>query len=326
MRGLTIIVAVLTTLYSGYWFVARAAVSQGTDALIETLRDGGWQVDFASLSTVGFPNRIDTTATELRLADPAGLAWAAPFFQVFALSYRPNEIIAVWPDEQVLTLAGQRLSITSQGLRASARIGISTALPLDQVTAESGPMRVDSDQGWSVSLDRALTAFRRAGPVPATYDAFAEATALVPPAVLVARIDPEGNLPETVSRARMDAGLTFDRPLDRFTGEDGPLLTALDLREMVLEWGDITLSAQGTLTVDARGVPDGRITLSVTNWRGLLDLAVAAGAFSPDVAPTWQAMAETMSGGTDQIDLPVTFQNGLMSMGFIPLGPAPLLR
>ena len=330
MRGLTIIVVVLTTLYSAYWFAARAAVTQGTAALIDTLRAEGWDVDYATLSTAGYPNRIDTTATDLRLADPSGLGWAAPLFQVFALSYRPNEVIAVWPPEQVLTLADQSLTVTTDGLRASARVGVSTRLPLDQVTAESGALGIVSDNGWTLSLDRALLAFRQAGSDPTAYEAFAEAAMLALPEPLLAALDPEGRQPLTVSRLRLDAGLIFDRPLDRFAGEGeaggSAALTALTLRDANIDWGDITLSARGALTIDAAGVPEGRITLTATNWRALLELAAAAGAVTPEVAPTWAAMGETMSGGSESLDLPVTFADGMMSVGFIPLGPAPRLR
>ena len=101
---------------------------------------------------------------------------------------------------------------------------------------------------------------------------------------------------------------------------------ATDLREAVIDWGDIGLSATGTLTIDPAGIPDGRITLAATNWRALLDLVAASGAIAPELAPTWLAMAETLSQGTDRIDLPLTFENGRMSIGFIPLGPAPRLR
>lgn len=326
MRGLTIIVAVLAALWSGYWFAARSAVTQGTAALIDSLRAEGWQVEYASLTTAGFPNRLDTTATGLRLADPAGLAWAAPFFQVLALSYRPNEVIAVWPPEQVLTIAGQGLTVSSSGLRASARVGMATSLPLDQVTAESGPLSIASDAGWTLTVNRALVAFRQAGPGPADYDAFAEATALTPPAALTALLDPQGLRPPAVARLRVDAGLTLDRPLDRFAVAAPARVDALTLREFQLEWGDVTLSATGALTIGPTGQPEGRITLTARNWRALIGMAEAAGALSPEVVPTWTAMAERLSGGSDLLDLPVTFQNGMMSVGFIPLGPAPRLR
>jgi len=324
MRGLTILVAVVAALYSGYWFAARTAVDRGTAGLVDSLRADGWQVDYADLGTAGFPNRIDTTVTGLHLSR-AGLGWDAPFFQVFALSYRPNQVIAVWPPEQVLNLPGGQFTVTSDGLRASASVAVDTALSLDQITAESGPLRIVAAAGWALALDHTLLAFRQSGPDPAGYDAFGEGLAITLPAPLVAALDPQGRLPATVERVRLDAGLVLDRPLDRHMGQGGATLTGLTLREASLVWGEVTLSASGALTFDAAGVPEGRITLSATQWDSLIAMAVAAGAMPATTAPTWAAMADTMARGTDRLEVPVTFSNGMMSVGFIPLGPAPRL-
>lgn len=325
MKALTIVMATLATLWSGYWFAATTAVARGTAGLVETLRANGWQVSYSDLGTAGFPNRIDTTVTDLRLSR-AGTGWDVPFFQVFALSYRPNQVIAVWPPEQKIDLAGERLTVTSEGLRASASVTAALALPLDQITAETGPLRVASDAGWTLALDRALLAFRQAGPGAADYDAFGEGAGIALPAPLVARLDPQGRLPATIAVLRLDAGLRFDRPLDRFIGEGGALLTGLTLRDMRLVWGDVTLSGAGDLVIDTLGVPEGRITVSATNWRALIGMAVAAGVLSPETAPTWERMGDTIAAGGERLDIPVTFQGGMMSVGFIPLGPAPRLR
>ncbi len=50
------------------------------------------------------------------------------------------------------------------------------------------------------------------------------------------------------------------------------------------------MNATGDLTVDAAGVPEGRLTLSVTGWDRLVAMAAGAGLIAPEVGPrssTW---------------------------------------
>ena len=121
MRTLFVVVALLAALYGGYWFIGQSQIERRAEAALADLEARGWDVAYSDLSTTGFPSRFDTTVSDIALTSPdGGIAWAAPFVQVFALSYRPNRIIAAWPDMQSLAVGGQRLDIAAQGLRASA--------------------------------------------------------------------------------------------------------------------------------------------------------------------------------------------------------------
>jgi len=102
MRKLIFLVVISALLYGGYWFVGRAQIEDRiTEALIEA-DEGPYDVSFGTLRTRGFPSRFDTTVTDFSFNDPAtGTAWLAPRFQLFALAYRPNEVIAVFPQEQI---------------------------------------------------------------------------------------------------------------------------------------------------------------------------------------------------------------------------------
>lgn len=326
MRFLILVVTVLAGLYGGYWFIGRAAVANGATALVSDLQARGWDVSYAGMATMGFPSRFDTTVTDLAVTDPAtGAGWQAPLFQVFALSYRPNRVIAVWPETQVIALPGQDVTVTAADLRASAAVNASTDLALDAVTVEGEAIALASDLGWTAALVRGLFAFRAAGPGPADYDLFTEATDLTLPAGLTARIDPYGTMPGVVAMLRIDSGLTLDRPLDRhLTGQAA--LRGVNLREMQLNWGTVTLTGNGTLTIDEAGVPDGRITLGVRNWERLIALAVAAGVLDAGLAPTIGNVATALAAGGDTVSLPLSFQGGFMALGPLPLGPAPRFK
>ena len=314
MRALFFVVAVLAALYAGYWFVGSSQVETRAEAALAQLEARGWEVDYTDLSTDGFPSRFDTTVTDLHLASPDGrVVWDAPFLQVFALSYRPNQIISIWPPEQQVAIAGQPLTVTSEGLRASGTARLSPDLPLDHAAVESGPMTITSGQGWSASLGRLLGAIREAGPGPASYDVFLETEDVASPAI-----------PVPLDLLRFDAQVTLDQPLDRRVA--GPLRPlSLALREARLAQGDVAVTASGDLAPDAQGFLAGETTVTVANWRGLLDLLQDLGLLPFDRRALFEGAFEGLSQGEDRIEVPVTFADGKVEALGLVLLDAPRL-
>lgn len=322
LRAVTIGVGVLAAGYGGYWFVAAQAAKSGAQALVDSLRADGVEVEYADLATRGFPSRIDTTVTDLALRDPeSGVAWEAPWFQVFALSYRPNRIIAAWPPEQEIVLPGEVLTLGSTDMMASAHLGLSTDLPLDSATVQSGPLTVAAATGgWEAGAAHLLAAFRHAG--DADYDLFAELTDIALPAPILAALDPLSTLPATVPVLRVEARLTFDRPVARGAA---PRLEVLALQNAVLDWTETGIAVSGRLTPDAGGRAEGTLQVELRNWPLLVDLARNAALVSEDQAALLRGALAAAANGDVSLTAPVTFAGGAMSIGPLPLGPAPLL-
>ena len=325
MRFILGTTAVLAVLYSGYWVVGQQAVNRGAVAVIDQMRADGTDIAYADLSTVGFPSRFDTTVTDLRLTTPDGaLTWSAPFVQVFALSYLPNRWIAVGPPEQVVSVAGSEVRVSSEDLRASISAGVSTDLPLDAVTAEASALRVEGAGFGALSLDRLLVALRdRPGEeIASDYDIYAEATGLALPETWRARLDPEGALPATIEVARINGAMVLADPIDR-TGAP-VLLRDLTLTEARIAWGDLALTVTGSMRVGADGIPAGTFTIVAAGWQGMVDMAVAAGTLGAGQATMARGgLAALAEGGPDlTLDL-VLSEDGTMRLGPLPLGPSP---
>lgn len=333
MRWLTIIVAVLAAIYGGYWFYTRGAVEDGiASVLAQAEARGRVEISHDGWSTTGFPSRFDTTFDTLRIEDRAtGLAWQAPWFQVFALSYRPNEVIAVWPETQTLVAGGQQVRLTSDRMRASARVRPNTALSFDRATLEVDAPRLRWTDGQAeLAAARLLAAMRSAPDLPNGYDLFFDAQSISLPAPLRARLDPAGDLPPLIGRVRMDAAARLDQPLDRFAGGEAPVgIEGLTLRELSATWGQISLSMIGEVTADAAGVAQGSLTLSITGWREALDMAARAGLVDEGFDVTLANMGEQLDE-TPQIPETLTvtlvMDQGRARLGPLPLGPAPRLR
>ena len=325
MRALIRIVAVLTVLWCGYWFVgARVLTSEGRTALDQMQEDG--RLGYGAFSIGGFPARFEADLADLSVSDPAaGWAWSVPQVAVHALAYSPNRVIAVLPPEQTLRVAGETFAVTTEDMRASVAFGLSSAVPLTHAEAVSGPLTARSDRGWSLAMDALRLAVRQEDGEGFRYRLGAEATALTlagTPAVLLAK----AGLADGPGRVRLDADAVLDRALDRAAAEVPPRITTLSVRSLELDWGRLALRGTGDLGIGADGTPEGTIQLRLANWRDLPPLLAALGVIAEAEAP---ALTRTMgqlallSGGTGDLSLPLSFTGGWVALGPLPLGPVP---
>lgn len=328
MRKLIFLILGLSILWFGYWFVGSSAVENGFRSWLEQERSQGIQTQYETLATRGFPNRFDTTVTGLSVRDPvSGLGWSAPFFQIFALTYKPNHIIAVWPNRQTVQTATDEISVNNDHLRASVVFKPGPSLAFDRASLETENLSLVSDNGWTTDLGAALASARQSVARTNSYDLALTADGLRPPKAIRELFGPGSNLPATLEHIVMAAVLEFDRPWDRYVADGStPVLQAISIEKFQAEWGNLGLAADGEVQVDRAGVPTGRINIRAKNWREMFQIAVRAGFVDPNVSQTAENLLEILaqlSGDPDTLAAPLSFQNGRMSFGPIPLGMAP---
>ena len=328
MGRLIVIVLVLAGLWMGYWAVGSTMLERQLSSWIDARRAEGWAADVGAVEVKGFPNRFDTILTDVQFADPAtGVAWQAPFLQLLALAYRPTEVIVVLPETHRLSTPLQTIDFTSERTRGSVILGAATTLPLERSTFVADALALSSSLGWDAELTQARFATEV---VPVRQNAHrlgAELTGLALPRALDRALDPAGILPGRVSRLRLDAELGFTAPWDRRAIEVArPQITDIDLADLSMVWGEVTFQAAGKLTVDAGGIPEGQIDIRAVEWQRLLDMAIAAGVLPPELRGTFErglGFFAALSGRPDTLDAPLTFRDDRMSLGPIPIGPAP---
>lgn len=332
MRILLAVILVAAVAWAGYWFLGAQATERGLRGWLDARAAEGWVVSVDRIRTAGFPNRFDTTLDRLDLADPAtGWAWRAPFFQTLALSYRPNHMIAVWPDSQTLATPLQRMEIGSDRMRGSLVFAGGTAFTLDRATIEMSAVTLESTAGWQAAMGDSQLALRRT-PAKAghSYDIAFHATDLALPDGLAARLGQGANVGDVVQRLGVEAQVEFDAPWDRRAIENRrPQPTRIDLTLARARWGGLDLRIAGALDVDVAGVPTGSITVKATNWREMLAMAQAAGMVPEGLARLLEgglAQMARMNGNPDTLDVPLRFADGRVSLGgVLPLGRAPRL-
>jgi len=327
MRILTFIVLALAAVYSGYWYFGASATERAATQQFVDLETAGWDVTYTDLSTAGFPSRFDTTIKDLTLVSKDGRqTWSLPFAQALSLAYKPNEIIFAFPPSQTLLIDGVPITLASDSLLASIAVSPTPSLALATVTAEVGAFSATADNQRLFGLTSGLAALRANAQAPHGYDAYLDLDGFALPDQLRIVLDPNGRLPATFGQVTVDSNLTFDADIDRHAAKTQPKLTGLDLKGMTIAWGPLQLRGSGSLQIDSAGVPTGKITLTAENWRQMIPLAVNAGILDAGVARTFENMAGLLSGGGTQLSTPISFSNGNMSLGPIPLGPAPRFR
>lgn len=334
MRKLIYIIILAVLAWGGYWFVGATALESGLGAWFEQRRAEGWQADYTSLKTRGFPNRFDTTIQGLDLADTtSGLAWSAPFFQVFALSYQPGHIVAIWPQQQTIATPEQTLTIAADNMRASVVFNETTDLNLNRTSFVLEGLSLQSTQGWNSQLQSGQLAMRQlaeTAPATAAYQVDFHATGLTPASEFIRKFRNIDFLTDTIQGVDIDANISFDAPWDRFSIERArPQITHIDLELLRANWGQLDLRLAGSLQVDASGVPTGQITVKAKNWREMVALAHQAGLIPDAILPSLESSLSflaTLSGDKNTLDTPLTFRNGYVAFGPIPLGPAPNLH
>jgi len=317
--------------WSGYWWVGSTAKEAAITGWLEGRQQAGWVADYQSLDVKGFPNRFDSTLTDLHLADPnSGWAWSAPELYILGLSYQPNHIIVVWPENQTISSPKETINLQASNLRSSVKFEPNTTLALERTVLEIDDLALHSTLGWTSTLKRAKFASMQADGEDFAHHLDFEATDVKPARIFKALVDPSDLLPDVFDRLHIGATLAFDAPWDRLAVEGAkPNLTRLDLTDLTATWGELDFQAKGTVEIDSLGYPTGKIRIRAQNWKKMLKLGVSSGAIPKDLLgplETGLGFIARLSGNPDTIDAPLSFSNRIMHLGPIPIGPAPRLK
>jgi hypothetical protein len=332
MRKLLWAVLIAAAAWSAWWIIGSTIKERAILGWLEERRATGWVASTGSLNVVGYPNRFDTRITDIELADPAqGWAWSAPEFEILALSYQPNKVIAIWPQEQSWSNPFGTVRILSEDMRGSIAFRPSTALELDALTVDIKGLKL-AGPGWDAGLESGIVATRRATDAASTdfaHDLAITARNVTLPDTWQALADRSGALPEIFSEAALETTLRFDRAWDRHAIESrSPLLTGFHLDKLRLNWGDLQLDAQGDITIDDQGYFAGELQFRARNWRDVLQVLVDSGALSTEVGGLIRrglGLLAGLSGDPRTIDATMTFADGGAYIGPIRVGFAPRL-
>ena len=314
----------LGVLWGGYWFVGAQALERTTQAVFADQRAAGLVAENSAVSVAGFADRFDLTISDPHLADPiSGWGWQAPFVQILAMTWKPWHVILALPPTQTIQLPdGQDVTLTSSRLMASVLMQPSATLPLNRAVIEGERLTLSSTQGWRIGVDKAVMAAERSPTQANTLRLGADLGALTLPQAYA-------NIPDlgpALTAVHLDASVTLSQPVDRTLSD--PHLLDLSLTQFHITWGAVDLTATGQIKADAKGMASGQIDLRLKGWESLPAAAVALGLVPPSNEISVQRGLEFLAKASpdpEVISLPLKLAEGMMTLGFIPLGPAPLM-
>jgi hypothetical protein len=328
-----IIVGVLLAAWTGWWFYLTSQIETRLEGQVEALRQDGWTVTHAAVTTTGWPFRARVSIPHADILAPSGHGIAAPELVAEANAWNPDRWVVVAPDGLTLTRAGKgKVGIGGDGLRLSvsqldARFpdlraemirptftahGDAEPFPIasaERIQLETRPHLTDgqpSTDEMDVLFVLTEARGRPGGPVEgATRQGrlTAQVEATIGEASQLRGMDSAG-----VFAAWTAAG-------GRFTGVRGRL-----------QAGDSTaILSSDALLAGADGRLQG--SLAVTAERPMAAIAGLAGSRSGAVnrAGAAGAAAATAASGERPVDLVVQFRDGRTWLGPFALAPAPRL-
>lgn len=328
MRRLIRLALILATLWCLWWFAASALLRNGVEHWLDARRAEGWQAEARDISGGGFPLYLNATLADLTLADPdTGVALRSDSLTLKADAWWPGQARVILPDSPITLAAPDRQTrLVMNDSQMRMALAPSTDLSIKTLSWTSGPWALSDPLGSLVAADSLRLAMVQTD---------AEDTYLFDINMAAARL---GDMPRTRLRIpddwpiafdalALDMTVSFDRPWDlRALEERRPQPRRIDLRLAEASWGALSLNVAATLDVDASGTPTGDIAIQARDWQSMLTLAETTGAMRPDLRPQAERILGLLagaSGNPDTIDVTLTARNGLLMLGFIPLGPAP---
>lgn len=331
MYRLLVVLVVVALAWSVYWAIASAGARKGIETWFADRQKEGWLAEYDDLSVQGYPYRFDTTFSKVEIADPdTGVAWNAPSFQIFALSYKPNHLIAVWPKLQRIATPLDKYQIASEDMRASIVSAPSTSLAIERLTLTSGAIAITPDaSGQPSTADKLTVAAERLDGSESSYRLGIAADGLSPALEWRVKLDPSGSLPERFDALKADATVEFSKPWDISALEDArPQPKRIDLSLVEARWGRLELQAAGQVDIDKAGIPEGEIVIKARNWREILRLGVESGALTEGLAGSIEdglSLISQLSGNPKTLDIPLNFRRGRVLLGPVPIAAAPVL-
>lgn len=306
-RAIIALVLAALTIWSVLWFVSQRTYRDSLLALAANLQDSGLTVGLSDLRIRGYPNRLDATIKDLFIADPAkGNEWRAPFLKLMMLSYSTDHIIAAWPEQQELSIAGRPHSVRSDGLRASLETGGRNS-EIERFVVESNRLAVD---GLPFTVESMLLALRQREEHTGGYEF--SLTAGLPEATPSPERDPLFRIPAGNGDVSADMDIDFDRPLSGSTcaAGDGRILK-LHVREAELAWPSLSLRGEADLSFSEAGLASGTTTFTVSDPKALLELVERN---FPD-SEAIRSIATRIAGlRSQEVSVPFTVRDGKVSL------------
>lgn len=316
-------VIVLIVAYTAYWIYAQGQIRQSALAWIDLQRQSGYEIDHAPVRVGGYPFRFEVRIAEANVSTPEAVeGWTLETGRAVAVAmpYDFNHWIVEIHDPMTVTFdAGGEYRLASEATRFSIRSGQGgtqrLAVEIDDLGIEtlSGPqaaierighLRLISQLTDEDTLDTQLAA----GAITIGDLALDEA--------LVDELGTEISLVRLELSVTRWSDLAREARTDMWRDADGQI----EITESGIDWGSVAFRAEGSLSIDPSGYPDGRVSLFVLDPEALADVLVASGTVRGENENTLRLLAQSAPRGERGTAVPLTLRSGGIYLGPVRIG------
>jgi hypothetical protein len=323
------LVALLPVADTILWDVAVGRLQTGFDAWAATSAASHIRVTRGKIIPGGWPFAATLRIENVNLLvtdplTPDGVTWSAPEVVLRLSPLRPRSMDVVFQGEQHLHV-GAMPDIVVAGARLFAVVSVADGdhtgvldLLADQATMTSEVTGAAMADHLRVHVE--IPTFNAASDAGRAFAFSAEGITLPdhtawPLGRTIARLDCDGTVEGRILPApTMAAGVSAWR--------DGG--GSVQLQNVVLNWGPLSLTASATLALDDQLQPMGAGTSHVTGYAVTLDALAKSGVLTRSAATAAKALLALLAGtpgdgGPDDVDVPLTLQYRTLSMRQVPL-------
>lgn len=331
MRRLILLFAVILALFGGYsvyWFRLSDQVHARIEAWRAEQAERGRMVAAQDILVDGYPFRMEVTARGVvATQDQGGVAQRleVPELVAHLQPWRPHHAIVVGHGPFIFYEESDQRSLRTEvdAEQALASLVFGNDGELDRLAIDfhAAKVRVESgEDGSSFDVERAQFHSRALPGAPSAQEA----------AVKLERItfaDMDDNpLGKTLDIAdatviqygKLEPPLNGPR-LDAWRAEGGKVA----LERLHLTWGELRLDGDGNVGLDTRRRPSGAFNFSLVGHDAVLDAMVEGGMIENKDRALALALLTPLTkvddSGTRRIEIPLVMDNGMLTLGGMPI-------
>ncbi|MBT3532605.1 MAG: DUF2125 domain-containing protein [Rhodospirillaceae bacterium] len=323
-----VVIAVVAA-WTGVWFYIAGEVRQQTQASADQITDT-YKASHGGFVIGGYPFRIrvDISRPRLDLRDnSSGFLWETDDVSGVRHLWQPRHIL--------LDLSGQhRFTLAHDGAWYRLELDNSEAMASVQTDAagQMGRLSLDIKEpllGYSLvpALEETLQAAGRARRLQIHARMTPDASGDIDVALRGDGLEiGEGVLPDHLAAVSRTIPLLDLQTTVTGLSDHGPSTTpiaqwrddggTIEVRRFHLQWGDMELTASGSLALDERMRPIGALTARIKGHDQLLDIAVATKSMDKNGAIAARAVLGLLAAaGGGVLSVPVRLQDGQLFLG-----------
>ena len=326
-RAGAVALAAMALLWAGAWFAVARLVEGGAQAWIDQERAAGARIAHRRLAVEGFPLRWTLVAEDYAIARDAPQPQSASGARLEA-GIEPWDLSRVklrLPGAHRLERDGLALEV--EAARPDAMLALRADGRFAGIRADLGDVSLRAPgAAGAARAARIVVDIREIDPPdPATRAFLAlslSVAELVPPPGTRAPFD------RALRSGEVELALRGDRAP---TGTQAARIAAwrdsggvLEMPRLRIDWPPVTIAGDGTATLDARNRPEAALSLRIAGLPDLLQALSRAGLMPLQQAAMLGALASGMARtdpatGRAEVAVPVTAQNGRLSLAGIPV-------